>query len=160
MQTHITHLTLSCRGFFRGSPTRCASSSAARKFAREKGRWRTARLSDERLPIAPWPSNEDACYRRYRLFRVLQNWCSTTAVLFRVIRDELLREARRESKLPRCIPIDWLVARRSFNVTRLNVAGPVLSLAGDLRVNHLSRSRVAFSTYTARFLAKRSEASA
>lgn len=79
-------------------------------MAREKERWRTARLSDERLPIAPWPSNEDACYRRYRLFRVLQNWCSTTAVLFRVVRAELSREANEKANYLGVNRLTWLVA--------------------------------------------------
>lgn len=82
---------------------------------------------------------------------MLQNWCSTTAVLFRVVRAELSREASERAIYFGVYRLTWLVARRFLNVTRFNVVGPVLSI-GD----HVSITvRVALSVCATRFLVKR-----
>ncbi|TGZ56566.1 hypothetical protein DBV15_06353 [Temnothorax longispinosus] len=101
--------------------------------SREKERWRTARLSDERLPIAPWPSNEDACYRRYRL----SSACCKTDVQQR----------------PSCFVLFAPSFRGKPRRERANYLGRVYQLTGSSCADFITPSVCA-----TRFLAKRSQA--
>lgn len=79
------------------------------------------------MPIAPWPSNEDACYRRYRTLPRIAKLVFNNGRLVSCCLRRAFARSQRESKLPWCVPTDWLVARRFLNVTCLNVTGTFLS---------------------------------